>query len=217
MLFIVLGGILATHWYTFFLSIKKSNIGIALITLATFPIITALIEPLYNKRKIKLSDILLACITTIGVYIIIPKTNHNEEQLIGIILGIISALTFSILAILNRKIVKRYSGNQILQYQSFFAIFWLIPSVINKKLNMNIENTLLLALLGTVFTAIPHSLFITGMKTVKAKTASLITNIEPIYGIVAMIVILDNKPTLNLIVDGSIILTATIYETVKNK
>lgn len=72
-----------------------------------------------------------------------------------------------------------------------------------------------MALLGIVFTGVAHSLFIKGLATVKAQTASIIASLEPVYGILAAALFLGELPTARELYGGTIILGAAIYATAR--
>ena len=46
-LFLVLGGVLALHWTTFFHSIQVSTVAVGLVTFTTFPLFVTLMEPYF--------------------------------------------------------------------------------------------------------------------------------------------------------------------------
>src|SRR5581483_7978280 len=54
-----IGTILSIHWLLFYGSIKYSNVSIALTCLATTGLLSAIIEPLFFRRRINSSEILL--------------------------------------------------------------------------------------------------------------------------------------------------------------
>ena len=68
-------------------------------------------------------------------------------------------------------------------------------------------------LLGVVFTAVAHSLFISGLKNIKAKNAGIIALLEPVYGIIVAAFILKEYPSFRLLGGGMIILFAAFYVT----
>ena len=167
----LLGVLLAIHWITFFESIQLSTVAIGLLTFSTFPIFATFIEPLLFKEKLHGKDVLLAFITLIGVALVIPKFELGNNVTQGIIWGIVSGATFAMLSILNRKFVKAYSSCVIAFYQDLSATFVLVPFLFFLDFTIQTNEILLLILLGVVFTALSHSLFINGLKTIKAKTA----------------------------------------------
>jgi drug/metabolite transporter (DMT)-like permease len=115
---------------------------------------------------------------------------------------------------LNKKQVATYSGRFVSLYQNGVAALVLLPFLFIEFFTFSTYKLILLVILGVVFTGISHSLFINGMKTVKAETASIIASLEPVYGILAALVLLGEVPALNEIIGGIIILSATVMATV---
>ena len=76
---------------------------------------------------------------------------------------------------------------------------------------------LLLIILGIVFTAISHTLFINGLKNIKAQTAGIISSLEPVYGIIFALFIIGEVPTLREVLGGIIILGTAFYSTIKSQ
>lgn len=71
--------------------------------------------------------------------------------------------------------------------------------------------------LGMVFTGIPHSLFINGLKNIKTQTAGIISSLEPVYGIIFATFLLREIPSLREVLGGSVILSTVFYSTIKSK
>jgi drug/metabolite transporter (DMT)-like permease len=64
---------------------------------------------------------------------------------------------------------------------------------------------------------VAHALFIAGLRGVRARTASLIACLEPVYGIVFAAILLGETPSLRTIAGGLAVLGAAFYETVTAK
>jgi drug/metabolite transporter (DMT)-like permease len=64
----------------------------------------------------------------------------------------------------------------------------------------------LLLLLGVVFTAGAHVLFIHGLRQVPARNAALVGTLEPVYGVVAAALIIAETPSLRTLLGGAIIM-----------
>ncbi|MBK6948603.1 MAG: DMT family transporter [Haliscomenobacter sp.] len=114
----------------------------------------------------------------------------------GAILGILSGATFALLAFLNRVFVKSYSSIQIAFHQDLSACLFLCVPFFMLAPAVSPGQLALIALLGVVFTAFSHALFIHGIRHVPARSASLIATLEPVYGIVAAAVFLSETPSL---------------------
>lgn len=215
--FIILGLILATHWITFFLAIQLSTVAIGLLTFSTFPVFVTFLEPILFKEKIHLKDMLLAFITFLGVALVIPNFKFESSMTQGALWGVVSGLTFAILSVLNKKYVNRYNSLTVSFYQCFVATLTLLPFTLMMNPTFETKDILLLSLLGIVFTGIAHTLFINGLKNVRAQTASIITSLEPVYGIIATVFLLGEIPSLREIIGGIVILATATYSTLKTQ
>ena len=213
----IMGLILAIHWSAFFKSIQVSTVAIGLLIFSTFPVFVTFLEPYFFKEKIVKRDIVIAIITLIGVALVVPKFQLGDNLTEGVLWGILSSFTYAILSMLNRKYVKEYSSVVIAFYEQFVATLVLIPFLFLLKPIFKPMDILLLILLGVVFTAISHSLFINGLKTVKTQTAGIISSLEPVYGIIFALIIIGEVPTQREILGGIIILGAALYSSIKSQ
>jgi len=213
----IMGLILAIHWSTFFKSIQVSTVAIGLLIFSTFPVFVTFLEPYFFKEKIVMSDIVIAIITLLGVALVVPKFQLGDNLTQGVLWGILSSFTYAILSMLNRKYVKEYSSVAIAFYEQFVATLILIPFLFLIKPIFKPMDILLLILLGIVFTAISHSLFINGLKSVKTQTAGIISSLEPVYGIIFALLIIGEVPTLREVLGGIIILGTAFYSTLKSQ
>jgi drug/metabolite transporter (DMT)-like permease len=208
-LFILLGFILAVHWVAFFRSIQISTVAVGLLSYSSFPVFTTFLEPLFFKERIMPSAILLALVCVFGIFLIIPRFDLSDSIYRGVLWGVFAGFTFSVLTILNRKLSQSYSSLLITFYQDFAATLFLIPFIFILRPSLTSSDVLLLMVLGLFCTAAAHSLFIKGMRYIKAQTAAIISSLEPVYGIILALLILQEIPRIRTIAGGIIILAAT--------
>jgi drug/metabolite transporter (DMT)-like permease len=67
-----------------------------------------------------------------------------------------------------------------------------------------------LLVLGVACTALAHTLFIDGMRTLTAQTASVIAALEPVWGVLFALVLLGEVPTWRVLIGGTLIVGATL-------
>lgn len=213
--FILLGFILAVHWVAFFHSIQISTVAVGLLSYSSFPVFTAFLEPLFFKEKIKISTIFFALLCVFGIFLIIPQFDMNNSVYRGVLWGLFAGFTFSILTILNRKLSFRYSSLLITFYQDLWATLFLLPFFFILRPSPSAKDILLLLVLGIFCTALSHSLFIKGMRHIQAQTAAIISSLEPVYGIVLALLILNEIPAFRTILGGTVILGTTFAVTWK--
>lgn len=211
--FLLMGTILALHWVTFFHSIQISTVAIGLLTFSTFPIFVTFFEPLFFKERLRVIDIFVCLVVFLGLILVIPDLDFQNNLTIGAFWGVFSGLTFAFLSILNRTFVSNYPAMTIAFYQNMIASLVLLPVVGGTVLTTTAHELRLLVLLGVVFTALAHSFFIRGLLHVKAQLASVIASLEPVYGIVLAMVLLKEIPTVRECIGGCIIVGAIVFAT----
>ncbi len=207
----VTGAILAFHWVSFFHAIQLSTVAIGLITFASFPVFVSFLEPIFFKEKFVFRALLQALLTLAGIYLILPQGAFEQNVLQGVIWGVLSALSFALLTLMNRKFVINISAKNVAFYQNGFAAICLIPLLMMNPVEVIEQQWLILILLGVVFTAFAHSLFNFSLKTISAQVASLAVSLEPIYAIVAAYLLLDESLSLIMLCGGAIVLITNIW------
>ena len=209
------GFLLAAHWTLFFLSIQISTVAIGVLTFSTYPLFVTFLEPMMLGERLKKSDLICACVMFVGVIIIVPELELSNNITLGIVWGMLCSLTYAALSLINRKLVRKYSGAVLAFYEQGTATVVLLPAFFIYRPTFTPLSLFLLVLLGVLFTAIAHSMFINGMKTVRAQTAGMIASLESVYGIAAAALFLSEVPSSNEMTGGAVILAAALYSTLK--
>lgn len=211
-LLLLSGGILAIHWVTFFHSIQVSTVAVGLLSFSTFPVFVVLLEPILFKERLSFKHLLLTIICFVGIRLIIPEFDLQNNVLQGVLWGVLSGLLFAFLTLLNRKLVLQLQAGKIAMFQNLFAFLVLTPFTIGGlKQITTLREVLLLILLGVVFTALSHTLFIYGLRKITAINTSIIACLEPVYGIVFAFLLLREIPSVRTVVGGLLILCSVFY------
>jgi len=213
----ITGVVLALHWGSFFYSISISSVSIGLISFSTFPVFVVFLEPLFFKTKIKAIHFLFAGLVLCAVFLIVPDYNFSNNITKGVAWGTLSGFTFGVITVLNRKYVQSINPVLIALFQDAAAFVVLIPFLLIRNYSISYNNLWLLMLLGVVFTGIAHTLYIYSLKKVSAQKASIITSLEPVYGIAGAFLILHEVPHLRVIFGGLIIISIAVYISVKSE
>ncbi|MEQ3640430.1 MAG: DMT family transporter [Alteromonas sp.] len=208
-----LGILMALHWVTYFAAMQYAGVSVGMIALFTFPVITVLIEPLFEKTGLVWQDIVSALAVVAGVYLIVPESTLENEITLGVLIGIASAVLYAFRNIIHRKHFKQYSGAKAMAWQTLVISIVMLPTIGNSIAQASTHDWLMLLLLGTVFTALPHALIAASLRHLRAKTFSLIACMQPLYGVALAIIVLDESPTLSTLIGGILITSASVYET----
>ncbi len=211
---LLLGMLLAAHWVAFFRSIQVSTVAVGLFTFSTFPVFVVFLEPLFLGEKLQVRSVIIAVVAFGGVTLMVTPGGGNVAGR-GAVWGVFSGFTFAFLSIMNRKFVQRYDALLLALYQNAAAAIVLSPLFFTLKPHLNGRDLALLMLLGVVFTAISHSLFISGLKRVRTRIASIMACLEPVYGVMFALLLLGEVPGVRVVLGGLVIVGMALYVTVR--
>jgi len=215
-LFLLQGLILAVHWILFFESIRVSPVAVGLLAYSSFPVFTAFLEPLFFRTRLSRRHLGLSLACLAGVFLLVPRFSWSERVFQGVVTGLGAGATFALLSIINRKLSFRYASPVVAFYQDAGAALFLLPAALLKPPALTGRDFALLAILGLLCTALAHTLFIAGMRRLSAQTASIISALEPVYGIALAALLLGERPSARTIAGGLIILTAVFVLSLSN-
>ena len=205
------------HWITYFYALKFSNVAIGMLSLYTFPVITALLEPFFIKIKLDPIHIFLGFIVLVGIYILAPEFNIESSHVQGILLGLLSALCYSLRILILKQHVINYNGSMLMMYQLLILTIVLSPFLYlmdTSGINTQFPYVLLLAI---VTTAIGHTMFVHSLKHFSSSTASIMTSALPVYGIIIAYFFLDEIPSKNVFIGGFLIISTVLIEGIRSR
>lgn len=210
------GGLfLGIHWVTFFYSLQLSNVAIGLISIFTYPVITTFLEPILLKTKFQKAHLILALMVIIGVYFLVPEFNleNNYTQAVG--WGILSAFFYALRNLIMKKQVNQYNGSVLMWYQIAIVALALSPLLYYSDFQQVKAQWLPLSTLAILTTTIGHTLFLMSFKHLSITSASILSGIQPIYGIILGMIFLKEYPQGNTIIGGVFIIAAVAIESLR--
>ncbi|WP_175634622.1 DMT family transporter [Pedobacter ghigonis] len=224
--FFLTGAIVAIHWIFFFHAIKVSTVSVTLVCLSSFTLFTAILEPIIKKQPIQTGDIFIGLLIILGIYMIFK---FEGQYTLGIIFGLLAAVASSLFSIINSTLVQKSEPSIIGFYELLGGLFWITlyrlydGSLLSMNFNLGTSDWFYLALLGTLCTSVAYVAGVSVMRTLSAFRVALITNLEPVYGILLAFIFFQNKEQMTggfyigaTIILGSIFLYP-IYKKRKNK
>ncbi len=215
--FFIAAVLIGAHWITYFYALKLSNVAIGMLSLFTFPVIIALLEPLFSKTKLDLIHVLLGVLVLIGIYFLAPDFDLESNQLQGVLFGLLSALCYALRILILKGQVAQYSGTMLMFYQVAILSIILAPILYFKSTSNITTQYPYVILLALLTTAIGHTLFVNSLKYFKASTASIIGSTQPVFGIIIAYFFLNEIPTIHTFVGGALILATVVIESIRSK
>ncbi len=211
---LISGMVLAAHWMTFFHAIQSSTVAIGLVGFSTFPLFVTFFEPFLLGQKFRAIDVFCAVVVTIGLLIVTPRFDLSHSGTAGLLWAVLSGFLYAVLTLLNRQLVEKNSFLVVAFYQHCFAALTILPFAIAFTTLPESKSIWLLLLLGVLFTALPQTLFIKSLQVLKAQLASIITGLEPVYGILFAAIFLSEIPSGQTVL-GTIIIFGAVFLSMK--
>lgn len=215
---VLLSGILMTgHWVAYFYALKWSNVATAMVAVFTYPAITTLLEPLFLKTRFQPIHLLLGTLMLLGIYFMAPDFSLKDNYTIGIIAGVVSATIYALRNILMKTQVGSINGSVLMGYQVGIAVLVLFPLFLAAPKLPLANDWLPLFGLGLITTALGHTLFLRSFQHFSVSTASLMSSIQPVYGILFGFLMLGEVPSWSAIGGGILILSTVLIEALRTR
>ncbi|MSO95439.1 MAG: DMT family transporter [Thermoleophilia bacterium] len=210
---VALGCIQAVHWCLFFETVRRGSVALAVITFAAAPVFLAVLAPLVLSER--LSNVALGALVPGVVGIALVARAGTGAQSFGwgaLACGIGSALTFSVLLVLSKRLL--HAGARPLT-----VAFWdclvggaaLAPALLlvaGPRPTRGAEWAGVL-LLGAVLTGLATLAYEVLLRHVTAQTAGILTFLEPVSALILAWWLLDQSLTPRALVGAALVLCAT--------
>lgn len=211
------GVIISMHWVCFYSSIKLANASIAVVVLSLMPFFTSLLDPIINKSKFELKQLIVAILIIPGMALIFNNTAISMQA--GVWVGILAGLLSSIYTVLSKKLVDNLAVPMLsfVQLSCGFIVISLLLPVFSKVGWLEIFMPVgldwwYLIILSVVCTAMAFIFTAIALKALTPFIVNLSINLEPVYGVILAIVILhENKELNGGFYLGMLILLSTVF------
>ncbi|TQV88185.1 DMT family transporter [Aliikangiella coralliicola] len=205
----LLGLFFAVHWYTYFQSIKMSDASLAAIGMATFGIHLLLLNRIFFKETINISDYFAIVISFIGIYIASPRTDIAADKLNGFLLSVFSGFVYACLPLINRRITRLSTNTRALGQFGFALLFFmlLLPQ---SDFNLSSYDWGGLVVLGVLSTLIAHTLWIKASTELPTKFTAVLYYCYVPIAILLSFIFLNETMNWQKLVGAGLIIAANI-------
>ncbi|MFS4468203.1 DMT family transporter [Maribacter sp. 2210JD10-5] len=214
---ILSGFLMGLHWVTYFYALKWSNVAIGMLSLFTYPVLTAFLEPLLLKTKLQKIHLLLGGLVLAGIYLLSPELDFSNSYTLAIAIGIFSALCYALRNLILKVRAVYYHGSMLMVYQTGIITLILLPSFFTIEIDLVLHQWKGILALAILTTAIGHTLFLMTFKHFSITTVSILSSVQPVYGIVIGALFLSEIPELTTILGGTLILASVVIESIRSK
>ena len=185
----VLGPLLAIHWSTMFKSIELNSVAVGIGLVFSYPIFVIFIET-FRGQKVERFQILIILAGFFGLFFLLDISTIASP--IGVVYGIISAITLSFLIIYGSEKSKEYGGLNVAFIQVIFAALCLSPFTVS-GFDWMIDNLAVSIFLGFFLTGVGLATYWYVVKIITPLSIGTITYLEPVTGVVIGALILNES------------------------
>ena len=176
-----------------------ANISVAVVCLSTASLLSAFLEPLFFKRKLRGYEVLFGCIVIFGLSLAFDADTNYKW---GYIYGILSAFFASIFTNLNGLYVEKIESSKLSLLEmlgGFITISLYLPfsdGIGWESFIIPPMDLFYLLILGIVCTAYAFVVSVKVMEQLTPFTVTTAFNLEPIYSIIFAILIFSDTETM---------------------
>ncbi len=233
------GVLLAGHWSLFFVAVEVSTAAVGQLSIYTFPIMVALMEPLIRGTRFRRATLVNGALVFGGLAVIFLTATYGPgaespvsdvtgtetptapdrplgNVSLGIGLGLLSALCYAGRNLGSQSLTQEAGGVATVGWQAVVIALVLMPALFLRPMNPAPIDALWLLLLAVIVTGVGHTLFVGSFAKLSVASASVATGLQPIYIAIYAWIILDERPTIGLAIGGVLILSAVIRETLSS-
>ena len=204
------------------IAMQWTSASSATLIIASYPIITLLMESIIYKKKLSAIKIVAILIAIVGVVILsyVKSEARVEGELFGIILFIIAGIGWAVYNFMMKRVVNHYPPITLQFYTTLFGTIFLLPLALFERAQWQ-QPTLLsfsmMMFLGVFCSVVAYLLYNRGLTTMAPSTVTSMLNLMPIIGVFFSWLLLGEQVTLRKIIGGAIVIFGVMLSVRKTK
>jgi drug/metabolite transporter (DMT)-like permease len=214
--FLLLGsGVMAVVTGSYLYTISKIQVAAAILIQYLAPIFVAIFAMLFWKERptfLKITALFLAfggCFLVVGGY----NLELLKMNLLGILGGLTSAITFAGYSLLGERAMHRYRPWTVIFYAlAFSALTWHVvyPPFTYVRAGYSLAQWGWIFYIAVVGTVLPFGLFFAGINHIRSTRASITATLEPIFAGFLAFMLLGERLLLLQVIGGAMVILAIV-------
>lgn len=204
------------------IAMQWTSASSATLIIASYPIITLLLESLIYKTKLSAVKVIGILIAIGGVVILsyVKAEARQQNELLGIVLLIVAGVAWAFYNFLTKKVVNRYPSISLLFYQTLLGTLFMLPLALFERAQWQAPTFMtfsMMLFLGVFCSVIAFLLYNLGLKKLSPSSVTSMLNLVPIFGVFFSWLLLGERVTLQKVIGGAIVILGVMLSLRKSK
>lgn len=197
----------------FFGAYQRTTVAIAVLTHYLTPIFVAVAAPLVLGEKARARTFAAVVVAFAGLVLLLQpwRVGLSRDDVVGAMLGAGSAVFYASNVLVNKRLVKAFSGSEMMFFHGLVAtplLFALVPSHEYALVSKGALAVVMMGALGPG--ALGGLLFVWGLRRIAASHASVLTLLEPFVAVLLAAAIMGESLGIVAFVGGALILGGAV-------
>ena len=220
LLLLISGMAMGINWILLFEAYNYTSVSVATLSYYFAPVLVMVVSPILFKEKLSIFQIICFVGSTIGLVLLtgISDLNGNNDHFKGIILGILAAIFYATVIILN-KFIKGVSGVNRTFLQFVSSIIVLLPYVLLTSginvLKLEGVSWIYLLVIGIIHTGICYCMYFSSVKELRGQEVAILSYIDPLVAVIVSLIFLKETMGVFQIIGGILILGFSVLNEIK--
>ena len=193
----------------FFAAYQRTTVAIAVLTHYLTPIFVAIGAPLVLRERARARTFGAVAIAFAGLVLLLEpwRAGLGRNDVTGAALGAGSAVFYASNVLVNKRLVKAFSGSEMMFFHGLVATPLLFAMVPPSEVALVAPRAGFVVLLGALGPgALGGLLFVWGLRRIAASHASVLTLLEPFVAVLLAASVMGEKVGMIAVVGGALIL-----------
>ena len=211
----VSGAVMGFNWVFLFEAYKYTTVSMATVSYYCAPVIITALSPLVLGEKLTASRIAGIAAATAGMFMITGSLQGGSQPLKGVLFGLLAALFYACVTILNKQLKGGFTGIQITIVQLFAAGIVVAPyTVINHEgawVMPQGAGLVCLVIVGVVHTGIVLHLYFSSMQILPGQSVAMCSYIDPVSSLLIAAAVLSERMSIVQIIGAVLIIGGAAF------
>jgi drug/metabolite transporter (DMT)-like permease len=197
----------------FFAAYQRTTVAVAVLTHYLTPIFVALAAPFVIRERARPRTLAAVAVSFMGLVLLLEpwRAGLGRNDVTGALLGAGSAVFYASNVLVNKRLVRAFSGSEMMFFHGLVAtplLFALVPAASYAEVSPRALAFLVGGAVGPG--ALAGLLFVWGLRRIHASHASVLTLLEPFVAVILAYLVLGESLGGVAILGGGLILAGAV-------